>query len=124
MSSRARGSWRAEPHHGRHSAVPIAPYDRDDGSPHSMSRRGLLITAEGLDRSGTGRLLELLARWLERRGRTVEIVPPASSRSVRRAAAPRPPRGIPAARAAPPPTAAVFHARAGVAPRRHLRAGA
>jgi dTMP kinase len=54
-----------------------------------MSRRGLLISAEGLDRSGTGRLLELLARWLERRGRTVEIVQPASSPLLRRAAASR-----------------------------------
>jgi dTMP kinase len=54
-----------------------------------LTRRGLLISAEGLDRSGTGNLLELLARWLERRGRQVEIVQSVSSVTVRRAASSR-----------------------------------
>lgn len=36
--------------------------------------RGLLIAAEGLDGSGKSAALDLLARWLERKGRTVQVV--------------------------------------------------
>jgi dTMP kinase len=53
------------------------------------TRRGLLISAEGLDRAGTGRVLEQLAPWIERRGQRVEIVQPVPSRTVRRAAGSR-----------------------------------
>ncbi|HEY3072892.1 MAG TPA: dTMP kinase [Candidatus Limnocylindrales bacterium] len=88
-----------------------------------MSRRGLLITAEGLDRSGTGRLLELLARWLERRGRTAEIVPPASSRSVRRAAASRRTRAFLDARVAALLTAVDFERGTEATVRRYLARG-
>lgn len=54
-----------------------------------MTRRGLLITADGLDRAGTGQALELLGRWIERRGQRVEVVQPPPSAIVRRAAGSR-----------------------------------
>lgn len=54
-----------------------------------MTRSGLLITAEGLDRAGTSRTLELLAPWIERRGHRVELVQPVASRAVKRAASSR-----------------------------------
>jgi dTMP kinase len=54
-----------------------------------MTRPGLLITAEGLDRAGTSRTLELLAPWIERRGHRVEIVQPVPSKAVKHAAGSR-----------------------------------
>jgi dTMP kinase len=47
---------------------------------------GILIAAEGLDGSGKSATLELLARWLERKGRIVDVVPWEPSPHVRRAA--------------------------------------
>ncbi|HYN69643.1 MAG TPA: hypothetical protein VEX41_05480 [Candidatus Eisenbacteria bacterium] len=52
-------------------------------------RRPLLIAAEGLDRAGTDALLDLLGRWLERKGLSVRTVSWLPSRTVRRAAASR-----------------------------------
>lgn len=54
-----------------------------------MTRRGILISADGLDRAGTGPVLDVLGRWLERRGRRVETLSPSPSAAVRRAAASR-----------------------------------
>jgi thymidylate kinase len=70
-------------------AVEIA---RGMGSSGSMARRRipprpLLIAAEGLDGAGKTVQLELLARWLERRGRSVVVEPWHPSPSVERAAA-------------------------------------
>jgi dTMP kinase len=52
-------------------------------------RQPLLIAAEGLDRAGTDALLELLGRWLERKGFRVRTLSWLPSRMVRRAAASR-----------------------------------
>jgi len=57
----------------------------------SRRNRGILVAAEGLDASGKSAGLEQLARWIERKGRRVEIVPWQPSRTVRRAA--QSPRG-------------------------------
>lgn len=48
---------------------------------------GLLVAIEGIDGAGTTAAANLLARWVERRGRRVHVVPWAASRVVRRAAA-------------------------------------
>jgi len=61
-------------------------YDRVRESKSRMTRRGILISADGLDRAGTTRLLDALGRWLERRGRRVETLSAAPSVVVRRAA--------------------------------------
>ena len=60
------------------------PYDPAVSSRDRV--RGLLIAAEGLDASGKSRTLELLGRWLERRGRRVRFFAWRPSRSVARAA--------------------------------------
>ena len=49
----------------------------------------MLIAAEGLDRAGTDALLELLGRWLERKGLRVRTLSWLPSKTVRRAAASR-----------------------------------
>ncbi|MDQ6793882.1 MAG: hypothetical protein M3067_03450 [Chloroflexota bacterium] len=54
-----------------------------------MTRRGILITADGLDRAGTAAALDTLGQWLERRGHRVEVIPSQPSAMVRRAAASR-----------------------------------
>ncbi len=54
-----------------------------------MTRRGILISADGLDRAGTAKALDALGRWVERRGHRVEIVASQPSATVRRAAASR-----------------------------------
>ena len=48
---------------------------------------GLLVAIEGLESPVRPRLADLLARWLERRGRRVHIVPWEASRALSRAAA-------------------------------------
>src|SRR2546422_2080212 len=88
-----------------------------------MTRRGLLITAEGLDRAGTGRVLDLLARWMERHGRRVEVVQSAPSDNVRRAAASRRSRPFLDARIAALLAAADFERSAGDTVRRGLTRG-
>ncbi|MGH2464687.1 MAG: hypothetical protein ACRDGI_04435 [Candidatus Limnocylindrales bacterium] len=55
--------------------------------PGLAPRRGLLVVAEGLDGSGKSATLDGVARWLERQGRNVRIVPWEPSRLVGRAAA-------------------------------------
>jgi dTMP kinase len=47
---------------------------------------GTLIAVEGLDGSGKTALVDLLGRWLERRGRRVRVVPWERSRTLARAA--------------------------------------
>ena len=54
-----------------------------------MTRRGILITADGLDRAGTAAALDALGRWIERRGHRVEVILSQPSATVRRAAASR-----------------------------------
>jgi thymidylate kinase len=53
----------------------------------SAAPEGLLVAVEGLDAAGTTAGAELIARWLERRGRAVHVVPSEGSLLVRRAAA-------------------------------------
>jgi dTMP kinase len=89
------------------------------------SRRppSLLVAAEGLDGSGKSLQLDLLARWLERKGRAVTVEPWAPSQLVDRAA------GSPRLRAALTPrvaallTAADAARRLEVEVRRPLAAG-
>jgi thymidylate kinase len=50
-------------------------------------RRGLLVAVEGLDAAGTSATADLLARWLERIGRRVHVVPWEASSALQRAAA-------------------------------------
>jgi thymidylate kinase len=66
------------------SPVRAAPIIGGMTSP--IDQTGMLVAAEGLDGSGKTATLELLARWLERKGRTVHIVPWEPSPLVRRAA--------------------------------------
>jgi len=57
---------------------------------HAYRPRGLLIAAEGLDGSGKSAGLDALGRWLERKGRRVNLVTWEPSRLVARASgAPR-----------------------------------
>jgi thymidylate kinase len=56
--------------------------------PHDTGRRlGLLVAVEGLDAANTSATAELLARWLERQGRRVHVVPWEVSNALRRASA-------------------------------------
>ncbi|HEU0237503.1 MAG TPA: hypothetical protein VFR14_13780 [Candidatus Limnocylindrales bacterium] len=50
-------------------------------------RPGLLVAVEGIDGAGTAAVANLLARWIERRGRRVHVVAWEASAPVRRAAA-------------------------------------
>ena len=71
----------------------------------------LLVAAEGLDGSGKSLQLDLLARWLERQGRTVTVEPWAPSELVDRAV------GSPRLRAALTPRVAALLAAADAARR-------
>jgi thymidylate kinase len=89
------------------------------------SRRppSLLVAAEGLDGSGKSQQLDLLARWLERRGRRVTVEPWAPSDLVDRAVAQPRLRAALTPRVAALLTAADAARRLDVEVRRPLEAG-
>ena len=88
-----------------------------------IRRPGLLVAVEGVDGAGMSAVANLLARWIERRGRRVHVVAWEASATVRRAAADGRTRPALTPRVAALLVAAEAHRRADELIRRPIGAG-